>query len=144
MNNLQNILNQVATRVKTVSGFSASNVKTERFTGDPINALPSVNIYHQETDVEVLNMGPTRRFQHTAEIVVEIHADKGAQSGPQANLNVIGNQISDAIRSSRTLSSTAYNMLMVGYQDEFSAESGKPTGVRLINFQISWQETLTN
>jgi hypothetical protein len=138
------IRDQIATRIRTVSGYTTANVRQDKFPGDAVATLPFACIYHIATQREGLTVGPTRTFRNLSTITIEIHADKGSATNLQNNLDTQGAAITAAVDSDRTLNGNSFQADLISIEDEYSNEGDKPRGMRRLTYEIEWHQTITN
>jgi len=141
---LTSIRNRISTRIQTLGAYSTANVRMDKFSGDPVVALPTVCIYHLSTTRQPITIGPTRTHQNSSTFAIEIHADKGAATNLQDNLDTQGAAIAGAIDTDRTLNGTCFEAVLSGIDDGYSSEGDKPRGMRRLTYDIIWMETITN
>lgn len=135
------IINTIATRLSAVAGLSAARVSVDRFTGNPVEDVPAVAIYHQATDRSPITMGNPIRYRHVSQIAIELQV--AADTGLQAALEVLTLQIIAAVESDRSLGGNAFDCYCTGFSDELSSDSDRLRGARTIIFTVEWDGVIT-
>lgn len=141
MNELAAITAYIATRIKTVSGFTSENVFEDRYVGNAIKALPAVCIYHVSTERERSTFDG--EYSCNSDIMVELYANAG-ESTVTAQINTLGALIAAAIESDRDFGGIVFNAYISALEDIFDENTDAPLGVRAITVSAQWLQSINN
>lgn len=98
--------------------------------------LPGLLIFTESETMELASLTPPRTQQRTLNLVVEAYV-RGV-SNYDSDLDIIAEEVEEALTADLTLNSLARDLSVVGFEAEFSGEGDQPLATGRFTVEINY------